>query len=270
MPSPRLLSDRSDPAVQRLVDLAKPSPALRLVLIDDVEPVTQSLTAGVEFVEVYGLEAHGVPDALLELAEAKGVPVRLVSTELAGKIFTVEKRSKVFGVARIPAPSTFDDVVQAPGDVVVLDGVKIVGNIGAITRTAFALGAAGIVLVDSDLTSVSDRRLIRASRGYVFSLPVVLASRAEALALMAESDLRVVSFDLDGTLSVDDLRTVTQRVALVFGAEKGGTSDEFAAAADDTVTIPMNPAAESLNVSVSAGIALHARAATNLAGPPTA
>lgn len=266
MTSPSLLSDRSDPAVQRLVDLAKPGRASRLVLIDDLEPVTQSMTAGVEFVEVYGLESHGVPESLLALADAKGVPVRLVSTELAGRIFVVEKRSKVFGVARIPAPSTFADVLAAAGDVVVLDGVKIVGNIGAITRTAFALGAAGIVLVDSDLTSVADRRLIRASRGYVFSLPIVIASRAEALAQIADSGLRVVSFDLDGTLSVDDLRLVQQRVALVFGAEKGGASDEFSAAADDTVTIPMNPAAESLNVSVSAGIALHARAATNLAG----
>ncbi|MGI5507469.1 TrmH family RNA methyltransferase [Lentzea sp. CA-135723] len=49
--------------------------------------------------------------------------------------------------------------------------MKIVGNIGAIVRTSLALGASGIILVDSDITSIADRRLQRASRGYVFSFP---------------------------------------------------------------------------------------------------
>lgn len=265
MLTPDFISERSDPAVQRIIDLIKPARGnLRTVLVEDFEPLMQSLAAGVEFVEIYGLENAALPDELLIRAAEHGIPVRVIATPLAGQIFKIEKKPKIFGIARVPRPSRFADLDKAPGDVILLDGVKIVGNIGAIVRTSFALGAAGIVLVDSDLASVADRRLLRASRGYVFSLPVVIATRAEALKYFSENGSRLVSFDIEGHVSIEELSNAKERLVLVFGSEKIGASEDIAAISRDKVTIPMNPRAESLNVSVSAGIALHSRAAFNL------
>ncbi|MDT0448785.1 NshR/TsnR family 23S rRNA methyltransferase [Streptomyces hesseae] len=265
MASLDIITERSDPAVQRIIDVTKHSRSVvRTALIEDIEPLLQSIRAGVEFTEVYGLESTPLPGDLLAACEERGIPVRLLAGAIANQVFKTEKKPKAFGIARVPRPARFADLADRSGDVVLLDGVKIVGNIGAIVRTAFALGAAGIVLVDSDLVSIADRRLVRASRGYVFSLPIVLASRSEALGHLKDSGMRLMSFDIDGEHTVGDLSRIDERLVLMFGSEKTGASGELADASTESVTIPMNPAAESLNVSVSAGIALHARAHRNL------
>ncbi|MEU7167388.1 NshR/TsnR family 23S rRNA methyltransferase [Streptomyces morookaense] len=260
-----VITERSDPAVQRIIDVTKHSRSVvRTALIEDPEPLLQSIRAGVEFTEVYGLETTPLPGDLLAACEERGIPVRLIASPIANQVFKTEKKPKAFGIARVPRPSRLADLADATGDLVLLDGVKIVGNIGAIVRTAFALGAAGIVLVDSDLVSIADRRLVRASRGYVFSLPIVLASREEALGHFRDSGARMVVFEADGDLTVGDLAGIDERLVLMFGSEKTGPSGEFSGVSAESVSIPMNPAAESLNVSVSAGIALHARAHRNL------
>lgn len=251
--------------MQRILDVTKHSRAVvRTALIEDVEPLLQSISAGVEFTEVYGLETTPLPGELLDACQQHKIPVRLIASAVANQLFKTEKKPKAFGIARVPRASRFEDLAKTTGDLILLDGVKIVGNIGAIVRTSFALGAAGIVLVDSDLVSIADRRLVRSSRGYVFSLPIVLASRAEALSHFQDSGTRLMGFDAEGALSVSDLSGIEERLVLVFGSEKTGTSGDLEELSADSVSIPMNPAAESLNVSVSAGIALHARAGRNL------
>jgi len=266
MPSPDLITERSDPAVQRIIDVTKHSRAVvKTVLIEDIEPLLQSIRAGVGFIEIYGLDTVTLPDELLGLCAEREIPVRLLAAPVANQVFKTEKKPKVFGLARVPKPSRLKDLSDETGDLILLDGVKIVGNIGAIVRTSFALGASGIVLVDSDLGSIADRRLIRASRGYVFSLPIVLASRDEALRYLQDNGMRPVVFEADGELAVGDLDGMDERLVLMFGSERIGPSGDFSTIAASSVSIPMNPAAESLNVSVSAGIALHARARRNLA-----
>ena len=265
MPELPLITDRADPAIQRLIDLTKPARGtVKSVVVEDEEPLTQALAAGVEVTEVYGLETTGVPEPIRAAAADAGVPVRLLGTTIANQVFKTEKKPKVFGVARVPEPARFRDLRGIRGDVVLLDGVRIVGNIGAIVRTCFALGAGGLVLIDSGLTTIADRRLIRASRGYVFSLPVVLATREQATGYLGESGLRLVSFDADGDLDVGDLAALDERLALLLGSEKTGSTDDLLRFARDTVSIDMDPRAESLNVSVAAGIALHSRAGHNL------
>lgn len=260
-----IITEKSDPAVQRILDVTKPSrSSIKTTLIEDAEPLLQCIGAGLGFIEVYGTENVPVPADLLAACAERDIPVRLMDSTVVNHLFKGERKPKIFGIARVPRPGSFDDVKKRTGDVVVLDGVKIVGNIGAIVRTSFALGAAGIVLVDSDLGSIADRRLIRASRGYVFSLPIVLATREEAIAHVRDSGLSLMIFDADGDLAVDDLGKQDERLALLFGSEKTGTSDGFRGIPSTSVSIPMITSAESLNVSVSAGIALHERTRRNV------
>lgn len=258
------ITSRSDPAVQRIVDVTKSARAnIKTTLIEDVEPLMQSIRAGVEFIEIYSSDAAPFPPDLLELCEREGIPVRLMETGVVNQLFKGERKAKTFGIARVPRPAKFGDIAERGGDVVILDGVKIVGNIGAIVRTSLALGAAGIVLVDSDLSTIADRRLLRASRGYVFSLPVVLAERDQAVDFVRGADMSLAVMDAHGDLPVRGLGDRRDRLALLFGSEKGGPSDPFREIAATTVTIPMYSSTESLNVSVSVGIALHERTQRN-------
>lgn len=260
------IANISDPAVQRIVDITKHSRSnIKTTLIEDVEPLVQCINAGVEFIEIYGSDTSPFSPELLALCRRQDIPVRLVDSAVVNQIFKGERKAKTFGVARVPRPARFADIAKRDGDVVVLDGVKIVGNIGAIVRTSLALGASGIVLVDSDLTSVADRRLLRASRGYVFSLPIVLSSREDAVAFIRDSGMPLAVLDAHGELSAKDLGGRSDRLALVFGSEKGGPSDLFREMSASSVSIPMISSTESLNVSVAVGIALHERVDRNLA-----
>lgn len=241
---------------------------VRTALIEDAEPLLQCVRAGLDFIEIYGTEGHTIPAEVLAACQERDIPVRLIGSSIVNHVFKAEKKPKVFGIIRVPRPRRFDDLAATTGDLVVLDGVKIVGNIGAIVRTAFALGAAGLILIDSDLVSIADRRLIRASRGYVFSLPIVLATRQQAIDYLQHSGARLMILDTEGELTLGALRHLDERLALLFGREKTGTSEAFRQLPADAVSIPMHPGAESLNVSVSAGIALYERAARNLAVAP--
>ncbi|GGK94551.1 NshR/TsnR family 23S rRNA methyltransferase [Streptomyces flaveus] len=260
------ITSLSDPAMQRILDVTKPSrSSIKTVLIEDTEPLMQCLAAGVEFIEVYGSDSIPFSPELLDLCRQRNVPVRLVESSVVNQLFKGERKAKTFGIARVPRPARFSDIAERGGDVVVLDGVKIVGNIGAIVRTSLAMGASGIVLVDSDLATIADRRLLRASRGYVFSLPVVLASREEAAAFVQDSGMPLMAFEAGGELTVKDLGGNQDRLALLFGSEKGGPSELFKKTSATTVSIPMIDSTESLNVSVSVGIALHERFQRNIA-----
>lgn len=261
----RLIDSPSDPEVQRIVDVSRRArAATRSLFVEDVEPVLHAVRAGVRFTGVYALESAELPDELLRGLAAQDVPFARVTSAVVSQMFKGDRRPpELFAIARTPAPAGLDDVLGRPGDVVVLDGAKIVGNIGAIIRSAYGLGAAGVVLVGSDLDSVLDRRVVRASRGYVFSLPVVLATPEEARRFLADGP-RAVALDAGGELGLAELTALPERLALVLGGEKTGHASRLAESTADIVSIPMRPEAESLNVSVVAGIALAARAGSNL------
>lgn len=260
-----VISSRSDPQVQRIDDLVRrPRAATRTLLVEDPEPLSHALEAGVEVIGVYAVEGADVGAQLGAAARSRGVTVQEIAVAVWNELFRGERKPDVVGVARAPRAARLTDLADRAGDVVVLDGVRIVGNIGAAVRTAYALGAAGVVLVDSELPDVLDRRVVRASRGYVFSLPVVTVTREEAVAGLRELGVAPVAFAADGELAPADLAGLRERVALVFGSEKRGASAELVADAR-TVAIPMRATAESLNVSVAVGIALGARTGRNLA-----
>jgi TrmH family RNA methyltransferase len=230
-------------------------------VVEEAEPIIIALGAGVEVDAVFVEEGQAAPDTLVRAATAADVPIFALTTHDAVRVFKSDKRARICATVRLPTPAKLSDILARPGDLVVLDGVRIVGNIGAITRSAFALGAAGLVLVDSDLDSIADRRLLRASRGYVFALPTVIAEASEVLAAVRAAGAEVAALEADGGVPLDELGRRPGRLALVFGSERRGGSPAFAGAADVKAAIPMRPAAESLNVSVAVGIVLYARSA---------
>lgn len=257
------LPEASAAQIQRLQDLARPSRQTpRQVIVEDPEPICTCLRFGVEVGEVYVEAGQTVPPELLTACQTANVPLAEVPVAANTRIFKSDKRARIFATIRVPSPPRLADLElnAHSGDLVVLDGVRIVGNIGAIIRSAFALGAGAVCLTDSELMSIADRRLLRASRCYVFALPVVLATAAEVAGFIRSRDLGCAVFDSGGSSPVGLLGTLPRPAALVFGSERRGPGAEFRELAGRVVSIPMRPDAESLNVSVSVGIGLAARA----------
>lgn len=258
---------RSDPipadssAVQRVADVLRSRSAKpRVFVIDDPENIAEAVRCGIVLESVYfaGREndmavadlCAGLPDDVTRYVLADGTAERL---------FGPHKHSRIFALARAPRARRLSDVTSDGSDFLVLDGVRLAGNIGAIVRTASALGAAGVVALESGLPSPWDRRLIRASRGQVFALPLVLERRARFAVVARRDQIPVAALSADARMSLAAVRDVPGRLALVLGGERGGVSTEILNVATHRVSIPMAEHVESLNVSVTAGIALHAR-----------
>ncbi|KFF31831.1 TrmH family RNA methyltransferase [Bifidobacterium bombi] len=260
------VSKRSDPAVQRILDITKHSRQnAKTILLEDEEPTLQAVNAGVKVQELYFAENFPPAQTVLDMAGDRRIPVRPVTNEILRLLFPAGKKPKLFGVATAPRALTLDVLASGRQDFVVLDGVKIVGNIGAIIRTSYALGASGVVLLDSDLERISDARLIRSSRGYVFSLPVVLSDSGSLREFLKREGVRPVLFDAHGRTDLRSLSGLDNRLAFVMGSEKRGPSFNADGLDPATVSIPMIDEVESLNVSVATGIALQQRMERNIA-----
>lgn len=231
------------------------------VIIDDVENIWQAHRAGVRIGRAFFTPSERAAAADLEEA---GVPVVEVTRDQAQDVFGVERASRVFAVAYPARPRQLGSLRDDDRDLVVLDGVRLVGNIGAIIRTTAAFGGSGVVLLNSGLGSVHDRRLIRASRGLLFTLPVVVSTVEALLGFFEEQDIGVVTGSVRGGIDVMHLSRLPGRAAIVLGSERHGCSGVLEERADAQVRIATTSRVESLNVSVAAGILLNTRAHRNL------
>jgi TrmH family RNA methyltransferase len=235
---------------------------LNKILIDDEENILQALDAGVEIDSVYFSGDDLVSEALRKNLTA-GATIHEVAKRTTKKLFENDKISRIFAIADMPKPSGLEVLKTIKKDVVVLEDLSISGNIGNITRTSLALGVGGILLLNMDPIDLYDRRLIRASRGYLFSLPMITAGTGEFLDYCKKNNETLLVMDMQADKTVDEIAAMPQRLLIAFGSEKDGCSAEVEKAATMKVRIPISKKVESLNVSASAGITLFNRIGFN-------
>ncbi len=235
---------------------------LNQILIDDEENILQALDAGVEVETVYYAGDEVVSDALKKKLSPKA-QIFEVAKRTTKKIFENDKLTRIFAIAKTPKPIRLDAILKIPKDMVVLEDVSISGNIGAITRTSLALGVGGLVLLNTEHVDIYDRRLIRASRGYVFTLPVIATTTEAFIQFAKGNNLQVLVTNAHADKLIQDIASIPQRLMIVFGSEKDGCSQAITEAATLQVRIPIDPRVESLNVSAAAGITLYSRVGFN-------
>ncbi|RUM63104.1 MAG: 23S rRNA (guanosine(2251)-2'-O)-methyltransferase RlmB [Sulfurospirillum sp.] len=146
--------------------------------------------------------------------------------------------------------ASFHDVKK--GDfVVVLQGITDVGNIGAIIRSAYALGADAIIV--SGVKTVPMEALVRTSSGAIFDMPVVLFHDTATLI----NELKQAGFTTyAATMDGEDVRNMTfpEKKALVMGSEGEGLPARIVQKCDRKIAIKMEREFDSLNVSVATAI----------------
>lgn len=239
----------------------------RAILIDDEENILQALRAGVQLECVF-YAGEAAPSSELRRALPEGVSIHEVSPGVCKKLFEKDKLSRLFAIARAPRQPGLGDLAGLGRDIVVLDGLGIAGNIGAIIRTCVAFGVGGVVLLNVDSADIYDRRLIRASRGHVFSLPVVKASTEQLLDFCCRHGWPLLVTRPRARQEVCQVAALPHPLAIVFGNEIEGCSPALMEAARFEVRIPMSERVESLNVSVAAAITLYSRLGQNRGTSP--
>ncbi len=181
------------------------------------------------------------------------VPVYTGSRELLAQLtgYTLT-RGVLCAMRRRPAPNV-ESVVKDARRVVVIDGVVDTTNIGAIFRSAAALGIDAVLLTRNSCDPWN-RRAVRVSMGSVFLVPWTwLDSYADLKAL----GFKTVAMALtDKSIALDDpILKSEPRLAIVMGTEGDGLPKETIASTDYVVRIPMAHGVDSLNVAAAAAVA---------------
>ena len=128
------------------------------------------------------------------------------------------------------------------------------GNVGAILRSADAVGASAVIAVGG--TDLYNPNVIRASIGTIFSVPVATATAADVVAWLRERGVRILASRVDAEqLHVD--ADLTGPLAIVLGSEADGLSDAWPAPGVEALRLPMLGKADSLNVSAAAAVLLY-------------
>ncbi|MGO3797350.1 MAG: TrmH family RNA methyltransferase [Pauljensenia sp.] len=255
--------------MRRVAGLAGRSARSRsgLMLVDGPQAVRELVTHRGEHVRDVYLSGHAAqqhPD-ILEAARASTRWVHEVTDEVA-RAMSPDAQG-VIAVARSEAVG--DGTPRAGGGpVVVLARAQDPGNAGTIIRTADAMGASRVVLT-RDSVDVRNPKVLRASAGSVFHLPVATGVELGSLVEDVHEGGSVVmgTSGADGSLELSDLLAEAMRLgegaltvshAWVLGNEAQGLSPLEEDACDVLVRIPMTGQAESLNVSSAAAMCLFA------------
>lgn len=160
--------------------------------------------------------------------------------------------------AYTPFPDLLREAEESgsPPLIVALDGVTDPRNLGAVIRSAVAFGAHGVLIPQRRSAGVTAVAW-RTSAGTAARLPIAqVTNLTRTLRECRAAGLFVVGLDADGTTAVDDLEMATEPLVVVVGSEGRGLSRLVGETCDLTVSIPMSPAAESLNASVAAAVTL--------------
>jgi TrmH family RNA methyltransferase len=134
--------------------------------------------------------------------------------------------------------------------------IRSAGNLGTMLRTALAAGAVGALFLDPE-TDPYDATAVRASMGAVLALPLARMTTSHLGAWKRRTGSLVVGSSADASR---DFRDVPRRrpTVVILGCERSGMSQAQRRVCDITVSIPMAPGSDSLNVGVAAGILLFA------------
>ncbi len=163
------------------------------------------------------------------------------------------------GVAALVRCKTFNlgDVLakSQAGPLLAIAGVQDPGNLGTILRSAEAFGAGGVLLGEGTVSPFNSK-VIRASAGSVFRLPIVQTKLPEVLDQMRELGLHLIATSSHKGTPLDQA-TLTGPLAIFIGSEGAGLPRDLLAEVTETIAIPHAPTVESLNAGVAASIVLY-------------
>lgn len=249
------IASRRHPIIARLRAAARRESAD--VLLDGAHLLAEALRSGTRL-DAVAVTTRAATRAdvrpLLDQAAGRGIPVHVIADALADAASPARTPTGVTALALVDM-AELDTLLCAPLPLlVVLAGVQDPGNVGSIIRSAEAAGGTGLIVLEGTADPLGWKAL-RGSMGSALRVPLHRSHDDDALfgALRAHG-IQVLAADASGALAAAP--DVTLPTAVVLGAEGAGLSAAMLRCADATVTIPLAPPVESLNVAVAASLLL--------------
>ena len=258
------INDLSHPALEvytRLTEAQLRSrlhPEAGMFIAESPVVIGYALDAGVEPVSLLMERKHITGKAADLIARCGDIPVYTAEPEVLKALTGYPLTRGVLCAMRRPRARSIEAVCRDARRVAVLEGVVDTTNIGAIFRSAAALGMDAVLLTPTCCDPLN-RRAVRVSMGTVFQVPW---ARFDGWPEAGLRQLNALGFHTaalaltDASVPIDDPRLAAHpRLALVLGTEGDGLKSETIARCDYTARIPMAHGVDSLNVAAAAAVA---------------
>ena len=263
------IEDFSDPALDVYVRLTgaqlrnKLEPQKGIFIAESPTVIEVALASGCEIVSLLTddrLIASGAVERILERID-ESVPVYTASRELLTELTGFELTRGALAAMKRPEMPSLDELLASASRVAVLETVTDSTNIGAIFRSAAALGIDA-VLITPDCCDPLCRRAVRVSMGTVFQVPwgrigEVASDPPRMIGELHSRGFKTAAMALtDRSVSISDERLLSEgKLAIILGTEGTGLREQTISCASYTVKIPMFHGVDSLNVGAAAAVA---------------
>lgn len=229
-------------------------PSKGIFIAESPKVIHVALDAGYEPLALLCEQRHITGDAASLIRRCGDIPVYTGSRELLASLTGYTLTRGVLCAMRRPTLKNVKDVCGDARRIVVIDGVVDTTNIGAIFRSAAALGMDAVLLTPTSCDPLN-RRAVRVSMGSVFLVPWTWLETP--IRNLHELGFRTAAMALtDKSISISHpILKETPKLALIMGTEGDGLPHETIAEADYVVRIPMSNHVDSLNVAAAAAVA---------------
>ena len=228
-------------------------PEKGVFIVESPKVIHVALNAGYTPVALLCERRHITGDAADIIQLCGDIPVYTGERELLSQLTGYTLTRGVLCAMRRPMERDLKSIVEGKRRVVVIDGVVDTTNIGAIFRSAAALGIDAVLLTRNACDPLN-RRAVRVSMGSVFLVPWTWL---DDYSFLHQLGFKTAAMALtDDSVSIDDVRLTSEhRLAIVMGTEGDGLPHKTIAEADYVVRIPMQHGVDSLNVAAAAAVA---------------
>ena len=252
-----VITSTSNPKVKDIVQLLTKSRERKsrgLCIVEGAREINRALACGWAPLELWQLDSSSVPLNIGAFPSSYRASAKVFS-----KIAYRNTTEQAVAIFRIPDVqlSTQRTLLEKARYVLVLEGIEKPGNLGAVLRSARAVGVDAVVLADPSIDPFGPN-VIRNATGALFDVPLMLTTSKELRAALSDLGFTIYITNLhDRATSMFEMKWA-DKTALVLGEEASGLSQFWNPEELENVIIPMEgKTIDSLNVSVSAAVLMY-------------
>ncbi len=257
-----LISSRNNPKIKlaRSLRQRKNRQESGLFVVEGIRPVGEAAQAGAQINAIFyapELLSSDFARQLIEEQLCKGTPCYAVAADVFEALADKENPQGILALVKAQQYELSDlNPANFPWGVALVSP-QDPGNLGTILRTVDAVGASGLILLDSS-ADVYHPSAVRASMGTLFWHPVVYAGFDRFIAWATRHGYHLYGTSAHGTVDYRQVSGYQRPCVLLLGSERQGLSAEQAAVCELLIRLPMHGRATSLNLAVAAGVMLYA------------
>lgn len=242
-----------------LLNRAKPEDGI--FIAESPKVIERALDSGCEPISILMEERHIEGEGKSVLERCGDIPVYTAEFDVLKELTGFPLTRGMLCAMRRPAPLSLQQVCENATRLAILEDVVNPTNVGAIFRSAAALGMDAVILTQA-CSDPLYRRAIRVSMGTVFQIPWTYVDKFvewpdEGMKFLHDMGFKTAAFALkDDSVGIDDPQLMSEeKLAVLLGTEGDGLATESIADCDYTVKIPMSHGVDSLNVAAASAVA---------------